>query len=236
MITFPITFILGDIINEYYGKAAAKQTVYAGLAMSILAFAVINIAQFLPPLDVSFSPKSIHSTMKPTCRRPATSLPQASIHVFLKSQTLTPPPNPRNPTQAPYNVSQASFDMIFGSSKMLYIASLIAYVIGNPPSPRPLQPQSLNTFFGSICFRVPITANAKTCSRSQRNNQAIYATSGCLESSRRPQTENCSGCVLQVRFSSVEAQTCNQRNFAHIQPLFFDQTWARASIEEISCR
>lgn len=28
--------IIGDVINEYYGPKAAKNTVYIGLAMSIL--------------------------------------------------------------------------------------------------------------------------------------------------------------------------------------------------------
>jgi uncharacterized integral membrane protein (TIGR00697 family) len=55
MLTFPITFLLGDIINEYYGPKAAKNTVYIGLAMSILVFAVMNIAQALPYLDKPFN-------------------------------------------------------------------------------------------------------------------------------------------------------------------------------------
>ena len=55
MLTFPITFILGDIINEYYGAKAAKRTVYIGLAMSILVFIVMNIAQFMPYLDKPFN-------------------------------------------------------------------------------------------------------------------------------------------------------------------------------------
>eukprot|EP01036_Dinobryon_divergens_P039179 gene39179-51584_t len=55
MITFPITFLLGDTINEYYGAKATRQTVYIGLAMSILVFGVINLAQVLPYLDRPFN-------------------------------------------------------------------------------------------------------------------------------------------------------------------------------------
>lgn len=55
MLTFPITFILGDIINEYYGAKAAKRTVYIGLAMSALVFVVMNLAQALPYLDKPFN-------------------------------------------------------------------------------------------------------------------------------------------------------------------------------------
>lgn len=55
MLTFPITFLLGDIINEYYGAKAAKRTVYIGLGMSMLVFTVMNIAQAMPYLDKPFN-------------------------------------------------------------------------------------------------------------------------------------------------------------------------------------
>jgi uncharacterized integral membrane protein (TIGR00697 family) len=55
MITFPITFLLGDVINEYYGAKAAKDTIYIGLAMSILVFGVMNFAQALPYLQKPFN-------------------------------------------------------------------------------------------------------------------------------------------------------------------------------------
>eukprot|EP01038_Epipyxis_sp_PR26KG_P006469 gene6469-8898_t len=55
MLTFPITFLLGDVINEYYGAKATKNTVYIGLAMSVLVFFVMNLAQILPYLDKPFN-------------------------------------------------------------------------------------------------------------------------------------------------------------------------------------
>lgn len=55
MLTFPVTFLLGDIINEYYGPKAAKNTVYIGLAMSILVFLVMNVAQAMPYLEKPFN-------------------------------------------------------------------------------------------------------------------------------------------------------------------------------------
>lgn len=58
MLTFPITFLLGDIINEYYGPKATKKTVYIGLAMSILVFFMMNIAQALPYLNKPFNGKN----------------------------------------------------------------------------------------------------------------------------------------------------------------------------------
>jgi len=55
MLTFPITFLLGDVINEYYGAKATRHTVYIGLAMSVLVFGVMNLAQALPYLDKPFN-------------------------------------------------------------------------------------------------------------------------------------------------------------------------------------
>ena len=55
MLTFPVTFLLGDIINEYYGAKATRTTVYIGLAMSIFVFLMMNIAQVLPYLDKPFN-------------------------------------------------------------------------------------------------------------------------------------------------------------------------------------
>lgn len=55
MLTFPITFLLGDIINEYYGPKASKNTVYLGLGASILVFLTMNFAQAMPFLDKPFN-------------------------------------------------------------------------------------------------------------------------------------------------------------------------------------
>jgi hypothetical protein len=57
MVTFPVTFLLGDIINEYYGARATRETVYIGLYMSILVFLAMNIAQAMPFLDKPFNGK-----------------------------------------------------------------------------------------------------------------------------------------------------------------------------------
>lgn len=60
MLTFPVTFLFGDIINEYYGPKAATDTVYLGLAMSIFVFIIFNIAQALPYLDRPYNGNYIH--------------------------------------------------------------------------------------------------------------------------------------------------------------------------------
>jgi uncharacterized integral membrane protein (TIGR00697 family) len=48
MIPFPLTFLLTDIVNEFYGTEGARRLTYVGLATAIFVFAVINIAIFLP--------------------------------------------------------------------------------------------------------------------------------------------------------------------------------------------
>jgi uncharacterized integral membrane protein (TIGR00697 family) len=60
MLTFPVTFLLTDLINEYYGKRAARRVTYIGLAMGMFVFIVINIAQAMPYLDAPFNVKREH--------------------------------------------------------------------------------------------------------------------------------------------------------------------------------
>lgn len=55
MLTFPVTFVIGDVINEYYGSAATKATVWMGLVMSVLTFVMIELASMMPFLDKPFN-------------------------------------------------------------------------------------------------------------------------------------------------------------------------------------
>lgn len=55
MLTFPVTFMLTDLINEYYGKRGARRTTYIAFAMAALAFAVMNIALAMPRLDKPYN-------------------------------------------------------------------------------------------------------------------------------------------------------------------------------------
>lgn len=51
MLTFPITFLLTDLLNEYYGKKAARRVTYIGFAMGLLAFLLIYVARAAPTLE-----------------------------------------------------------------------------------------------------------------------------------------------------------------------------------------
>lgn len=48
MLAFPLTFVLTDVLNEFYGPQGARQITYLGLGTAVFAFVVINIALALP--------------------------------------------------------------------------------------------------------------------------------------------------------------------------------------------
>jgi uncharacterized integral membrane protein (TIGR00697 family) len=54
MLAFPLTFVLTDVINEFYGTVGARRITYLGLGTAIFAFLIINLALALPP-----SPKGL---------------------------------------------------------------------------------------------------------------------------------------------------------------------------------
>jgi len=48
MIPFPITFLLTDLLNEFYGKQSARAVTWVGFAMTIFTFVLVNVAVVLP--------------------------------------------------------------------------------------------------------------------------------------------------------------------------------------------
>lgn len=48
LITYPLTFLLADLVTEIYGQEKAKQMVYVTLALSILSYGIIQLALLLP--------------------------------------------------------------------------------------------------------------------------------------------------------------------------------------------
>ena len=81
-IPFPLTFILTDIINEFYGRKVARRVTLIGFAMTGLAIALIRIADLAP-----FHPDS---PMSPTDYEhvfvSATFIQIASMIAFLTAQ------------------------------------------------------------------------------------------------------------------------------------------------------
>jgi queuosine precursor transporter len=48
IIPFPLTFVLTDVVNEFYGTHGARRLTYAGLAAAVFVWAVITLALQLP--------------------------------------------------------------------------------------------------------------------------------------------------------------------------------------------
>lgn len=48
VLAFPITFIITDLINEYYGKAGIRFVTYLGMAAITLEFALLQVAMQVP--------------------------------------------------------------------------------------------------------------------------------------------------------------------------------------------
>jgi queuosine precursor transporter len=44
IIAFPVTFVLTDILNEFYGKKAARFVTWLGLCMALFTFATLSVA------------------------------------------------------------------------------------------------------------------------------------------------------------------------------------------------
>lgn len=55
MIPFPVTFLLTDLLNEFYGKRAARFVTWVGFAMALLAYAFIFIALQIPIAELTRS-------------------------------------------------------------------------------------------------------------------------------------------------------------------------------------
>lgn len=56
MLPFPVTFLLTDLINEFYGQKAARLVTWIGFFMAILAFAIVYLAAAIPIAEMTQSP------------------------------------------------------------------------------------------------------------------------------------------------------------------------------------
>ncbi len=48
MVPFPVTFLLTDVINEFYGQRAARFITLVGFGMGVLSFAIIYLSAAIP--------------------------------------------------------------------------------------------------------------------------------------------------------------------------------------------
>ncbi len=65
MLPFPITFLLTDILNEFYGKKAARFITWVGFGMATFAFAVIAVSLQVPWAPLTQAP-DFSGTVQPS--------------------------------------------------------------------------------------------------------------------------------------------------------------------------
>ena len=63
VIAFPITFIVTDLLNEYYGKAGIRFVTYVGMGMIAFEFIILQIAMAVPTASISPVPSSAFNTV-----------------------------------------------------------------------------------------------------------------------------------------------------------------------------
>jgi len=56
MIPFPITFLLTDVLNEFYGKRAARFVTLLGFGLALLAYVFIYVAGAIPIAPLTMKP------------------------------------------------------------------------------------------------------------------------------------------------------------------------------------
>src|SRR6185295_16050716 len=84
IIPFPLTFVLTDVVNEFYGKHGARRLTFAGLTAAIFVWAVINIALALPTSSKSPIPDAVFRSAFGTSSR----LYLASLTAYTVGQLL----------------------------------------------------------------------------------------------------------------------------------------------------
>lgn len=63
VIAFPITFIVTDLLNEYYGKKGIRFVTYVGMVMIIFEFAILQVAMAVPTAPMSPVPDEAFDTV-----------------------------------------------------------------------------------------------------------------------------------------------------------------------------
>jgi uncharacterized integral membrane protein (TIGR00697 family) len=89
-IPFPLTFLLTDILNEFYGKRVVRRVTFLGFAMTALAFVMIHVAAAMPWLTGADQPdwKGLPPSHWNSVFTGATQIQIASMIAYLTSQLL----------------------------------------------------------------------------------------------------------------------------------------------------
>jgi len=84
IIPFPLTFVLTDVVNEFYGTHGARRLTYAGLGAAVFVWAVITLALHLPTSPESPIPDAVFQGAFGTSAR----LYVASLTAYMMGQML----------------------------------------------------------------------------------------------------------------------------------------------------
>ena len=84
IIPFPLTFVLTDVVNEFYGTDGARRLTYVGLMAALFVWGVINLALLLPTVADSPIPDLVFRSAFGTSAR----LYFASLTAYLIGQLL----------------------------------------------------------------------------------------------------------------------------------------------------
>lgn len=84
IIPFPITFILTDLLNEFYGKQGARFVTWVGFGMCFLTFGFLSVCGYLPIDARTFIPRPVFMTLSTQY----TGMFLASITAYLIGQLL----------------------------------------------------------------------------------------------------------------------------------------------------
>lgn len=89
-IPFPLTFVLTDILNEFYGKQTVRRVTFLGFAMTVMAFLMIHAAAAMPWLSGADQPdwKGLPPSSWNMVFTGATQIQIASMIAYLTSQLL----------------------------------------------------------------------------------------------------------------------------------------------------
>src|SRR5690606_35224089 len=56
MVPFPVTFLLTDVLNEFYGKRAARFITMVGFGMALLTFGIVFVSGAIPIAEFTKNP------------------------------------------------------------------------------------------------------------------------------------------------------------------------------------
>ena len=84
IIPFPLTFVLTDVVNEFYGPSGARRLTFVGLGAAVFVWAVIQLALHLPSSPTSPIPDTVFQAAFGTAAR----LYVASLSAYVIGQLL----------------------------------------------------------------------------------------------------------------------------------------------------